>query len=168
MHTIPTLETPRLRLRAFRADDFNAIADFFGDPVSAPYGGPCNRDEAWRKLAAYCGHWSLRGYGPWAVGCRATDRCLGVCGLWYPEGWFAPEITWALVPGEHGKGYATEAASRALTAAYEHFGWTTAVSVVAQGNAASEAVARRLGATAEQTIVFRGGSATVFRHRAPA
>jgi RimJ/RimL family protein N-acetyltransferase len=69
-----------------------------------------------------------------------------------------------LIPGQHGKGYATEAASRALQAAYEHFGWQTAVSVIATDNAASYAVAQRLRAKRERTIPFRGGESDVYRH----
>ena len=72
-----------------------------------------------------------------------------------------------MLPGHHGQGYATEGAQRALQAAYEHFGWPTAVSVVAVGNEASAAVARRLGATLEATIPFRGSEGWVFRHRGP-
>lgn len=165
---IPTLDTPRLRLRAFRQTDFEPMVGFFAHPVSATYGGPCPRDEAWRKFAVYSGHWLLRGYGPWAVAHQDTDHLVGVCGLWFPEGWPEPEITWALLPDQQGKGYATEAAHRALQAAYAVYGWRTAVSVVAHGNTASDAVALRLGATAESHIPFRGGLATVYRHRPPA
>lgn len=49
--TIPTLESERLVLRAFQPDDFEPMAAFFADPVSAFYGGPCNREDAWRKFA---------------------------------------------------------------------------------------------------------------------
>lgn len=164
---IPTLHTERLILRAFREDDFEPMAAFYADPISAFYGGPCNREEGWRKFAAYAGHWSLRGYGPWAIEERETGAYIGLSGLWYPEGWIEPEITWALVPGHHGKGFATEAASAALSAAYELFNWKTAVSVIAIENPASIAVAERLGATRESTIDFRYGPAYLYRHRSP-
>lgn len=164
---VPTLESERLRLRQLREADFEPMAAFFADPVSAFYGGPCNREDAWRKFAVYSGHWLLRGYGPWALEEKATGSFVGISGLWYPEGWAEPEITWALVPGAHGKGYATEGARRALQAAYEDFGWTTAVSVVSVANAPSQAVARRLGATLERDINYRHGPAHLYRHVAP-
>ena len=168
MQAIPTLESERLVLRAFRQDDFEPMAAFFADPVSATYGGPCARDEAWRKFAVYAGHWALRGYGPWALEEKASGAYVGLAGLWFPEGWVEPEITWALVPGHHGKGYATEAARRSLQSAYEDFGWLTAVSVVLSTNPASMAVAQRLGAQHESTIPFRAGQAHVYRHAGPA
>ncbi len=164
---IPSFTSDRLVLRAFTQVDFEPMAAFFADPVSASYGGPCGRDEAWRKFAVYSGHWVLRGFGPWALQEKTTGAFVGIAGLWFPEGWSEPEITWALVPGQHGKGYATEAAKRSLQAAYEHFGWTTAISVVATDNPASMAVAERLGAQRENTIPFRHGLAHVYRHAAP-
>ncbi|MDT9001801.1 GNAT family N-acetyltransferase [Paucibacter sp. APW11] len=166
-HSLPRFRSERLQLRPFEAQDFDGLAAFFAHPVSATYGGPCGRDEAWRKFAAYLGHWALRGYGPWALERLSDGAFIGLAGLWFPEGWLEPEITWALHPDAHGQGYATEAARRALQAAYEHFGWTTAISVVAAGNSASAAVAQRLGATLERTIPFRGGEGLVFRHLAP-
>ncbi len=166
-HSVPTLESQRLILRPFRSSDFEPMAGFFSDPVSAFYGGPCGREDAWRKFAVYSGHWPLRGYGPWALEDKGSGQFVGLSGLWFPEGWVEPEITWALVPRAHGKGYATEAALRALQAAYEDFGWTTAVSVVSVDNLASQAVALRLGATMEREVECRFGPALLYRHLAP-
>lgn len=163
----PTIESERLLLRPFVPADFEPMAEFYGGEVSRFYGGPCRRDEAWRKLAMYPGHWALRGYGPWALEEKASGAFVGIAGMWFPEGWHAQEITWALVESHHGKGFATEAAARALRSAYDDFGWSTAVSVIAHGNEASVAVARRLGATFEEQITNRYGAADVYRHVPP-
>lgn len=164
---IPTFDSERLRYRAFHEDDFEPLAAFFANDVSRFYGGPCDRVAAWRKFAAYAGHWCIRGYGPWAVERKDTNEFIGLVGPWFPEGWVEPEITWALMPGHHGHGFATEAAGSTLDGAYRLLGWTTAVSVVVQDNVASRAVAERLGATVERQIDFRGKVADVFRHRPP-
>lgn len=164
---IPTLHTERLIMRGLTQEDFGPMADFFADPVSRFYGGPCDRDDAWRKFAAYLGHWVLRGYGPWGLEVQATGQFVGITGLWYPEGWIEPEITWALVPGCHGQGFATEAAARAVQSAYDDFGWSTAASVISVDNEASLAVARRVGATHEATVTYRYGPAHLYRHRPP-
>lgn len=165
--TVPTLATDRLWLRPFRGDDFEPMARFYADPISRFYGGPCDREDAWRRFAMYPGHWTLRGYGPWALERRDTGEYAGLCGPWYPEGWVEPEITWALLPEHHGRGFATEAAGRALTAVYHDHGWTTAVSVVSVDNPASIAVATRLGATVEREITYRYGRGLLFRHVGP-
>ncbi len=165
--TIPTLHTERLVLRAFRPADAQPMVGFFGDPGSQYYGGPLEADDAWRRFAMYPGHWFLRGYGPWAIELRDTGEYLGLTGPWYPAGWIEPEITWALVPGHHGRGYATEAAGAALAATYELFGWPTAVSVIAVANEPSIRVAERLGAVRERTVTYRYGDAYLYRHRPP-
>ena len=74
------------------------MAAFYASPISSFYGGPCDREDAWRKFAAYPGHWALRGFGPWAIEEKSSGAFVGLSGLWFPEGWYAPEITWALVP----------------------------------------------------------------------
>ncbi len=170
VHTaIPTLTSERLALVPLdEGRHFEHMARFFADPVSQTYGGPCSRDDAWRKFAVYLGHWAIRGYGPWAVELAGGGPFVGITGLWFPEGWPEPEITWALLPEHHGNGYATEAAGRALRAAYEDFGWRTAVSVIRTDNTPSIAVAERLGARPERLVPFRwGGEAHLYRHRSP-
>jgi len=161
---VPTIESSRLLLRAFRQSDFDAIANFYANPMSSTYGGPCNREDAWRKFAVYPGHWALHGYGPWALEEKVTGTFVGLAGMWFPEGWIEPEITWALMPGFLGKGYATEGATRALQSAYKDFGWDTAVSVIVSDNAASIAVAKRMGAKKEGLTKLRGVQACVYRH----
>jgi len=167
MTDVPTLETERLLLRQFKPSDFEPMADFYASDVSVFYGGPCDREDAWRKFAAYPGHWVLRGFGPWALEEKASGEFVGLTGLWYPENWPEPEITWALVEAHHGKGFATEAADRSVQAAYEMYGWSTAASVIALDNTASARVAERVGATNEGEIAYRYGQANLWRHRPP-
>jgi RimJ/RimL family protein N-acetyltransferase len=71
------------------------------------------------------------------------------------------------VPGQHGKGFATEGARASLQAAYQDFSWRTAVSVISVENTASQAVAERLGAHEECLIAYRHGPAKVYRHLSP-
>jgi RimJ/RimL family protein N-acetyltransferase len=164
---IPTLHTERLTLRAFDATDFDAVAAFFAHPSSSMYGGLCERWEAWRKLAAYLGHWVLMGFGPFALEETATGSFVGWTGMWAPEGWPEPEITWALLPEHVGRGFATEGARRSLQSAYEDFGWETAISLINERNAPSIAVAERLGARLERSEEVLGNPGLVYRHVPP-
>ena len=164
---IPILETKRLLLRDFRESDFPAFADFFASDRSSFYTGPCDRPTAWRKFAIYPGHWALKGFGPWALEEKETGVFVGLSGLWNPEGWPEPEITWALMNGATGKGYASEAADRARRYAFETMGWTRIISCIAPENAASIRVATRLGAVCEGDVAFPYGTARLYRHRAP-
>ena len=165
---IPTLETERLILRPWRDADIDAFAVLAGDAEHAKYlGGALSREDAWRKMATYMGHWMLRGYGPLAIEDKASGNFIGYCGPWNPLGWPEPEIAWGLVPSSLGHGFATEAARAALTFAYETLGWTTAVSVIATDNLPSIRVAERLGAKLDYTTENRGWPVGVYRHAGP-
>lgn len=82
------LETERLVLRMFREDDFEPYARIFADPEVARHlgnGQPLERWEAWRSMVFHIGHWSVRGYGLWAVEEKASGLLVGRVGLFYPE-----------------------------------------------------------------------------------
>jgi RimJ/RimL family protein N-acetyltransferase len=165
---ITMLETERLIMRGWRESDLEPMAAFYSDDANARFiGGGQPRDQVWRRIAMYVGHWVLRGYGFWALEEKATGEFAGWCGLWFPEGWPEPEIGWGLMPMARGKGYATEAAKRARDHAYGELGWTTAISFIAPENHASRAVAERLGATLDYETELFGQPANVFRHPAP-
>ena len=50
---IPTLETPRLRLRAYRREDFDAYAALWAEPAVVRFigGTPLSREAAWINRA---------------------------------------------------------------------------------------------------------------------
>lgn len=165
---IPVLETERLRLRGWMAADFDALVDFYADEDLTRYvGGTSDRWDGWRRFSAMAGHWTLRGHGLWAVETKADQRLVGWCGLLSPEGWPEPEIGWSLFAGEHGRGYATEAALRARDYAYRDLGWTTLMSLVHPDNRPSIRVAERLGARFEKPFVIRDTEVGIYRHPAP-
>lgn len=165
---IPTLVTERLILRAWHEDDLDAYASFCADETASRFvGGVCSRDDAWRRIAMFVGHWTLRGYGPWALEQRRTNAFVGFCGLWFPQGWPEPEICWSLLAEHQGHGFASEAARRARDFAYRELGWTTSISLIVPENAQSLRVAVRLGAVLEREIVLRGTPCGVYRHPGP-
>jgi RimJ/RimL family protein N-acetyltransferase len=161
-----TLETPRLLLRPFEERDCDALHEMFGDEQCVQY--TLERTlahwETWRSLAAYLGHWQLRGYGPYAVVTKSTGSMIGPVGLWFPVEWPEPEIKWSLARQFWGQGLATEAATAVRDMAATVLGRTRLVSVIRPGNARSQAVARRLGGFYEKTIPFRGGLAEVYAY----
>ncbi|MDX2205518.1 MAG: GNAT family N-acetyltransferase [Hyphomicrobiaceae bacterium] len=165
---IPTLMTKRLILRPFREGDLDAVAAFYANEATARFvGGVCSRDDAWRRMASMLGHWTLRGYGPWAIEERRTSLFVGYTGLWKPEGWPEPELIWGLAAGAHGKGYATEAAETARRYAYETIGWRTLASFIRPQNVPSQRVAARLGAVVDGQFELRGFPIDVHRHPGP-
>ena len=147
MTVAPVIETERLILRPNRPEDFDAYAAFYATDRARLRGGVKTRAQAWIQFAAEIGHWSLRGYGFWAVENKAAGAYCGQVGLWNPEGWAEPEIGWLMMEGFEGKGYAHEAALRARAYAYDTLGWTRAASCISEGNDRSIRLAERMGAT---------------------
>lgn len=166
--TIPHLDTARLRLRDYRESDFDDFAGFYDSDRSRFVGGPMTRELAWRAMAVHLGHWALRGYGFWAVEEKATGAFCGHVGLWFPEGWAAPEVGWVLMRQAEGRGIAEEAARAARAHAYGTLGWTTAISAIDPGNIRSIRLAQRLGCTYETDYLHvRLGRMQIWRHPPP-
>lgn len=166
--TIPTLETERLILRAPSLADLPALVAFFAGPRSHFVGGPLTEELVWRTLAGELGHWSLRGYGRWAVEDRATGAYCGLVGLWNPGGWPEPEIGWQMVDAAEGRGIAHEAALATRRYAYETLNWSTVISLIAVDNTRSRALAERLGAKDDGAFTHdRFGSMRIWRHPSP-
>ena len=166
---IPTLETERLTLRGPEPQDFEPHARFFANERrSWGFGGPSNRNEAWRWFASNIGHWALRGYGYWTITDRRTGEIHGITGLWHPEGWPEAELGWVAFDGAEGRGIIHEAATAARACAYEHFAITSLPSYILPGNSRSIALAERLGATYEGTFEnISHGTELIYRHPAP-
>lgn len=166
--TIPHLETERLILRAPGLQDLEAWAAFYASDRSKFVGGPMTRELSWRSLSGELGHWGMLGFGRWAVEEKSTGSVVGVVGLWHPEGFPENEVGWDLFAGATGKGYATEAGRAARDYAYKTLGWTTLISLIADGNTGSEGVAKRLGALPDGPFTHeRFGTMTVWRHPGP-
>lgn len=164
---IPTLETERLILRAFKCEDYARMIEYWADPASRFTGGPADASDAWRSMAKEMGHWVLRGFGEWAIEDKATGSLMGMTGGYYPGDWPEREIGWSLHPDARGRGIATEAAARAREWLYSELGWMTAVSYIDPRNAPSKQVALRLGAVFETTISLRDQTCEVYRHPDP-
>lgn len=165
---VPVLDTERLTMRGPVLDDLEAMAAFYASDRSRFVGGPQSRELTWRSLAQEIGHWQMMGFGRWTLVEKSTGAPVGIVGLWHPEGFPERELGWDLFEGATGKGYATEAGLAARTYAYEVLGWTTVISLIADGNAPSERVAARLGASYDSDFTHeRYGPMRVFRHPGP-
>jgi len=148
----PVLETERLRLRAHRLGDYAACVALWTDPRVTQFisGKPSTPAQTWSRMLSYGGHWSLLGFGYWAVVEKTSGSYVGELG-------FAdhtrdidsmrdlPEAGWVLVPAMHGRGFATEALRAALRWADTTLEAARTVALISPENTASLRVAEKLG-----------------------
>ena len=158
---IPTLETERLRLRAFRKGDLEEYAALNADPEVLRYlngagAEPWDRGRSWRHMAFLMGHWQLGGAGMWAVEHRETGAFVGTIGFAAPDGWPGFELAWTLARRWWGQGYATEGARKALAYAFTALEKDRVISLIHPENRASVRVAERIGETLKGRIRHLG------------
>jgi len=143
------VKTERLRLRELEVDDRDALYEVLGDPVAMRYyPAPFDRDA----VASWI-EWARRsymdnGFGLWAVVRRSDGRFLGDCGpmLQPVEDMLIPEVGYHIVPGEQGRGYATEAARACVAWVFANTSFDVVCSLVSPANAPSRAVAAKVHA----------------------
>jgi ribosomal-protein-alanine N-acetyltransferase len=144
---IPTLQTERLTLRAYRPDEFDFYASMVGTEEGMRYiDAPLDKPAAFRSFCAMFGHWHVRGHGMWLIEERATNRLVGHAGLPHWFGSAGMEVGYALHPAAWGEGFATEACRAVLGHAHHTMGARDVLSVIHPENVASMRVAERLGA----------------------
>lgn len=161
------LETERLLLRMFQESDWDDLHQMFSDEECIRFTTKITleRWQTWRTLATYLGHWQIKGFGPYAVVEKESNKMIGPVGLWYPGEWPEPEIKWSLTRLYWGKGYATEAAKAVKEMAFKFLEKDRLISLILPGNEPSVKVAKRIGGELEKTIPFRDGKAQIYRYQ---
>jgi RimJ/RimL family protein N-acetyltransferase len=145
------IDTERLILRDWRAEDWPQFFAGTNTPnVMRWLGGVM--DDHWmaatRDRVEGCA--AANGFCFWAVERKADGEILGFCGLKRAD---APgssvtgevEIGWRLREDAWGQGYAKEAATAALDAAFTRFGAGQVVALTVPGNTPSWGLMIRLG-----------------------
>ncbi len=170
----PILHTERLLLRGHRLHDFPASFSMWSDPLVTAYigGKPSTEQQAWSRFLQYVGHWSLMGFGYWAIEEKSTHTFIGEAGFANfhreidPTMKDAPEIGWALASSAHGKGFATEALRSIISWGDEHFASPRTVCLIDVENLPSIGLARKIGFTEFQQSMVNGRPTIFFERSA--
>lgn len=149
---IPTLTTPRLRLREWRDADLPVFAALNADPrVMEFFSQRLDRSASDALVGRIREHFTRHGFGLWAVEAPGVADFIGFAGLSVPrfQAHFTPcvEIGWRLAAHAWGHGYATEAARAALAFGFREAGLEGIVSFTTVANTPSRRVMERLGMT---------------------
>ena len=153
------LETERLALRRFAADDAGDLFELDGDPEVMRFltgGRPTPRDVILdqtlpRFLRSYE---RFEGFGVWATIERSTGEFLGWFEFHPPEGRGPEEaeLGYRLRRAAWGKGYATEGSRALIRKGFTELGVRRVVAETMSVNAASRRVMEKAGLTHVRTF----------------
>ncbi|MCJ8158264.1 GNAT family N-acetyltransferase [Sphingomonas sp. LaA6.9] len=166
----PVIETPRLILRADRAEDFDDFATLWADAAVTRFigGKPFTRTESWTRFLRNAGLWPVLGYGYWAIEDRSTGAYRGNIGFADFERGIdsirgVPEAGWVLHPQAHGQGLATEIVGAITRWADANLPHPETACIIDPGNVPSIRVAEKNGFVAQGLVDFAGGTTRVFK-----
>lgn len=146
---VPVLETPRLRLRPYRADDVQAMFALYSDPAVMRYWS----FPPWVELAqartylerALAGMDSGEIF-PWAIADRDSDRLIGALTFFSLHAeQLRAEIGYSLSPAFQGRGLAAEALRCGLAHAFDDLGLVRVEADIDPRNERSWRLLERIG-----------------------
>ena len=142
------LETERLMLREYTADDADALFAILSDPETMRhYPRPFDRQMTENWISKNLERYKTLGFGLWAVVLKETGELIGDCGLTLQciDSELLPEIGYHIRKTHWRHGYAKEAASAVRDWAFRHTQYDVLCSYMKYTNAASCATARSVG-----------------------
>lgn len=147
---VVTMNTERLRLRAWRDEDLPVFAALNADPqVMRYFPAPLSAEASRTQAAAFRRFMQQHGWGLWAVERPGIAPFIGFVGLAQvgDDLPLAPcvEIGWRLAAAHWGQGFASEAARAALQHAFTQLQLPEVVSFTATVNLPSRRVMERIG-----------------------
>jgi RimJ/RimL family protein N-acetyltransferase len=158
----PVMQTARLDLVPFSADDVDAFLRVWGDPEVIWWGHVADRDAAAEGLVRMVERIEAMpaGMGWWWAVVRETGVVAGDVNLQPAPEQFGeePEIGWHFAVDSQGKGYATEG-SRAVVDRALEISLGLVIATIVPMNLPSVRVAERLGMSRRPGTIERGGLA---------
>lgn len=156
------IETARLLLRPWHADDLGAYLRLFADPQVVRFisdGRPLPAERVVGFSTHFLQQWRRRGFGPFAAIDKASGQWIGEIGLNHLDEWPGPhkvEVGFELLPSHWGRGLATEGALACVRFGFEVQRLERIISVTNPANLASRRVMEKAGLTYQGLVPYRG------------
>ncbi len=173
--TMHEIETSRLRLRRFVAQDADAYDDIRRRPAVArflpSFRGADDAEIRARTLATMASfqqHWSEHGYGPWAAIDTERARLVGHCGLRFLPEHGETEILYAFDDAVWGRGLATEGAIAARDYGFAVLKLPRLIALLVPENRGSMRVVEKLGMRPDGSSTFLGNPVLRYALERPA
>jgi RimJ/RimL family protein N-acetyltransferase len=159
------LVTHRLVLRPVTPADHAGLLAHWRAPQVRRFlfdGAVISTADVTRAIEDSTASFAAAGYGLWLIRQAADHDVAGTAGL-RPLAGLGLEVIYSLAPSAQGNGYATEAARAVVQYAFGPLGLPAVLAEIDQDNAASAAVAERLGMTAFEVVPGLSGPITRYR-----
>jgi len=152
------IETKRLLLREYLAEDFSALHEIFSDPETmsfwpAPF--TYEQTEAWiqRSMESY----TKNGFGRWPVILKENGKLIGDVGVMLAEidGNTEHDLGYIIYKDFWKNGYAAEAALGCIDFTFNSRGIKRLAAIMAHDNIASAGVAERIGMKREKEFYYK-------------
>ena len=161
-------ETERLFFKAISRSHYNAWLPFFTAPETSRH---------WVMQAENpeiaCSKWYEKQFNRYesgeggmnAIFDKVSGSLIGHCGLLQlrVDGLIELEVGYSILPAFWYKGYATEAAIKCKTYAFEHLLSYSLVSIISLSNTAAKKVALKMGMTLDKTTVYSENRVNIYR-----
>jgi len=144
----PIFATKRLRLRAFRAGDIEAMHALYADADNLRYWNtpPSPNLSATRRAMRWHLVYRPRHYVIWAVEESKTRQVIGMINYHHRNlGEKRVDMGWLTLPQHQGKGLMTEAGRAVLRHLFDDLGVHKVEALIQPANKPSVALAKRLG-----------------------
>jgi [ribosomal protein S5]-alanine N-acetyltransferase len=160
------LETPRLILRPFAAEDLDRIAELMANKDFMRFSmGPKTREETQKDFLDKVISWDRDGLpSQFAMIIRSSSALVGYCGFFHHEvdGKMEIEIGYRLDSKFWNRGLTTEAARAVRDHGFRDLRLDYVISLIHPENLPSRRVAEKNGMTLERETTFRGFPTFVF------
>ena len=156
------MRTERLLMRPVSDADLGRLVELHADPLVQRVFGVVTREEVADWVARARREWAERGHGRVSLFDRESGAFLGRCGLRHWPEFDEVEVGWVLLPDARGRGLATEAGRASIEWGLRDLGLPYVTAMIAPDNAASIAVAERLGMTPDREDTLHGEHTVVW------
>jgi ribosomal-protein-alanine N-acetyltransferase len=145
---IPTLTTPRLKLRPFSPEDTVSLHRIMNEPDIMQYfprTDPPDMERVQRIIEHQFTHWETYNLGWWAVVPNGGSKLIGWNGLQYLPETGEVEVGYLLSQQFWGQGLATEGARASLEFGFKTLGLQQIIGLTHPENIASQNVLKKCG-----------------------
>lgn len=162
---VTVLQTGRLLLRHFEPGDGDHLHAITGDPDVMRFVGdlkPFSPRQTRTMIEDAMAHYEQRGFGEYAIICKATSELIGYGGFTILPERAYPEIDYIFRPDQWGRGLASELARELVRYAFGELGFKVLGASFDPHNHASMRVAAKAGLQFVRTGLDEHGLPTLY------